>query len=130
MTGINEKEAEKARKMLKVLNQKAIPKVTVQAINKTLTGFRTDGVRAVGKDINLKAKIIREAFDLRKASRAKPTGEAIIHGKEIPLILFGAKQTAKGVLVKVKKTGQKYLHEHYFIAKRKSGKHCAFADLI
>ncbi len=93
------------------------PKVLTRAVNKTLTGVRTDAKKEIAKDLNLTQKRIGEDFKIRKMSFSRLTGQIDSVGKPVGLASFtGTKQKAKGVSVKVKKTGKRSIIKHTFLA--------------
>lgn len=96
--------------------------IQARAINKTTAGGRTDMTRIVTADLNLLVGHVRDSIKIRTASASSLYGYTRRTGKPISLAKFkGVKQKAKGVSVKVKKTGKPALLKHAFIAKMKSG---------
>lgn len=98
---------------------------TTSAINRTLQQGRTQMVRAITREYNIQAGVVREG--LRITSARRKAGLYRIEGfLESPsqrrrsrnLIHFGAKQTAAGVQVQIKRTGGKKLLRGAFIANR------------
>ena len=94
------------------------------AINGTASHAQTESVRRIGQEWNAKQKDIRKALTVTKATAARL--EASVQatggrGKRIPLVVFGARQTRKGVTVKVKRAGGRGLLPGAFIATMKSG---------
>lgn len=99
------------------------------AINETANHARTESVRRIGQEWNAKQKDIRKALTVTKATAGRL--EASVQatggrGKGIPLVVFGARQTRKGVTVKVKRAGGRGLLPGAFIATMKSGKRGVF----
>ena len=93
------------------------PKVLTRAVNKTLTGVRTDAKKEIAKDLNLTQKRIADDFQIRKMSFSRLTGQIDSVGKPVGLASFiGTKQKTKGVSVKVKKTGTRSIIKHTFLA--------------
>lgn len=93
--------------------------VMVTSINKTLSTARTQATARIGNELNLKAARIKWGFTLFKANYSNMSGALVSSGEPIGLIQFGARQTAKGVSVKVKRSSSRYLLRHAFIAKGK-----------
>jgi hypothetical protein len=92
-------------------------KVKARAVNRTLTGMRTDAVREIQKEITPKAKVIRSSFKIKKAYQSHPKGSLTSEGRPLNLVHFRARQTKKGVSVQVKKQKKRKLLKHAFIAK-------------
>lgn len=99
-------------------------KVLVTSINKTLTTVKTQAAARVGNDLNLKAARIKEDFTAQKASYANPFGAFVSTGEPVGLMQYGAKQTQKGVSVKVKRSGSRVLLKHAFIATGRGSARC------
>jgi hypothetical protein len=97
------------------------PKVISTAINKTLTTVKTQATARIGNELNLKAARIKEDISLQKANYGKLSGAFISTGKPVGLIQFTARQTAKGVSFKVKRTGARTTLKHAYIGKGKGG---------
>jgi len=93
------------------------PKVLTRAINKSLTGARTDAVDEIAKDLNLTKTRIRKDFgEPKKATWSDLTGRLDCYGKPVPLDHFiGTRATAtKGVSVKVKKNSKRAMIRYAF----------------
>ena len=124
---------------LKRIKASAIPKATVQALNRTATGVRTDGVKAVAKETGYKQKDVRNTITIWKATRQKLFAEVNAkQGKAKNLIHFvspsqrkagyfnkskslkrgGTKYKAKGI--KAKAWGQRKTYDGTFIGKGKN----------
>ncbi|MBN1377856.1 MAG: phage tail protein [Gammaproteobacteria bacterium] len=100
---------------------KALPKIVTRGINKTATAVRTQIVRGIAENINLKIGDIRKKIILKKASYLRWLAEIFVSGRRIPLISFGARQTKSGVSYRIdKSTGRKKL-AHAFIATMSTG---------
>lgn len=99
----------------------ATPQVAMRAINKTLTGMRTDAVREIREDVTPKAKTIRKAISLDRPRKTTMTGYFIIRGSPLSLMHYKARQTKKGVTVHVKKKNPRKLLPHAFIAGGRGG---------
>lgn len=97
-------------------------RVLTRAVNKTLTGVKTDMVDEAYQDLNVTKKIIRDAIRINRAAWTKLTGKASRTGKPLALAKFsGTRQTKKGVSAKVLRAGARSILKHAFIAKMKSG---------
>lgn len=72
--------------------------VISRAINKVGTAARTQIVRRIVEEVNLKAGEVRDRnVSLHKASYRDLTARIFITGRRIPLLRWGARQTRKGV---------------------------------
>lgn len=60
---------------LKKIKAQAIPKATVQALNRTVTGVRTDATKELRKESGVKSSEIRADLKIWRASRLKPVAE-------------------------------------------------------
>lgn len=96
-------------------------KYVARALNRTASGTQTDTVKQIRIDLNLKAKDIRDTMKIAKASKQKQTASVASSGARVPLIDFGARQTKKGVTVKVKRSGDRFLIKHAFLATMPTG---------
>ena len=102
--------------------QSAIPKVIQQAVNRTLTGVRTDATDEVANVITPTKTAIRKTMTVKNMTQASGNAYVRCTGAPLNLIEFKAKQTQKGVTVQVLKSGSRKLLKHGFIATMKSGK--------
>lgn len=95
-------------------------KAIERALNKTAITARAKSARSIrdaGYDIKIGA--IKDSFTLRRATQADLRAVVKASGNPIPLIKYGARQTAKGVSVNVKE-GRKVI-AHAFIATMANG---------
>ena len=98
------------------------PKVLTRAVNKTLTGVRTDATGEISKELNLTKTRIRKDFKITKMTWTKLKAKIDSTGKPLGLADFtGTKPRAKGVSVKVKKTGTRSIIAHAFMTKGRGG---------
>jgi len=93
---------EEAQDLLKGLG-KAQPFVLSRALNRTLRNFRTFTARGIGKEVNLKAAKIKEDISENKANPTNLSASLTLKGKPVGFRHFGAKQTKKGVSVRIRK---------------------------
>jgi len=95
-------------------------KATVRALNKTAAQVKTNAARQI-RDVGYQLKVgtIKRALTINKASAGKLTATVIASGRPIPLMQYGARQTAKGVSVSVL-NGRKVIQQA-FIATMPSG---------
>jgi hypothetical protein len=99
----------------------------VRALNRTATTVRAEASRQIRGRYSLKAGTVRKQLRIERATRNRLTSAVIASGAPIPLVEFGARQTKKGVTVKVTKTRK--LVKGVFIARMKSGKVGVFERL-
>lgn len=90
-----------------------------RAINKTALTVRSKIVKKIREYMPIKQKEIRKKVTLKKATRTFLEAIIRIKGGRIPLIDFGARQTAKGVTYKLQ--GRKHRLVHAFIGTMLSG---------
>ena len=96
-------------------------KVTVRALNKTASYVKTQAsreIRAAGYE--LKAKTIKAAIKLRRASAGHLEALVKAMGKPVPLIEFDARQVRDGVSYTL--AGQRKMAPHAFIVTSRTGK--------
>jgi len=93
----------------------------MRAINRTLSGVRTDAVSEIRNQAPLKAKVVRDTMRIHKASLVDPSGKLESRGHGVPLIHYSARQTKKGVTFSIHKGGKRDLLTHAFIAAMRSG---------
>lgn len=100
---------------------RAMPKVMSRGINRTATSARTKARRLIAKELGVKQKIIAKGITLKRATYSRWRADLQFAGKRIPLHVFGARQTAKGVSISTgtgKTTG---FYPGAFIAQMQSG---------
>ncbi|EFK08950.1 conserved hypothetical protein [delta proteobacterium NaphS2] len=119
---IDKSDIQKIKRTLKGIKE-AIPKVTQLAVNRTLSGVRTDTTNEVAKVVALKKKTIRATITVKKLGRNNATAYVRCRGSRVPLMAFGARElkSGKGVSVKVLKEEGRKIVKHAFIAKMSSG---------
>ncbi|MCP4021574.1 MAG: hypothetical protein GY729_07015 [Desulfobacteraceae bacterium] len=123
---INKHENEKAAAFLMAFGKTAERGIK-RAIDRAVKGVRTDAVKAVKKEYNVKPSLIRKSFRIDKSGGILEA-TAIASGSKIPLIDFGARpkkpegrKPKAGVSVKVKNTRK--ILKHSFIARMKKSGH-------
>ena len=94
------------------LSGKGTRAATSRALNKAGVNMRTDAIRVVREKRALKAKTIRDAFTIIKASAARLIVDLIARGRPIPLREYGATQTQRGVTVRVTKGAKRAVVVH------------------
>lgn len=90
-----------------------------RAINQGVSTGKTQGVKEVGKYLNLKASRIKKNFDVRKAKKSNLSGAVLATGRPVGLLNFGARSVKKGYSVKVLRKSSRTLLKHAFKAKTK-----------
>jgi hypothetical protein len=74
------------------------------------------------QELNTTKKVIRDSIQVKKATWSALSGVTSRTGKPLALSKFtGARQTAKGVSVKVLRSGPRTILKHAFLATMKSG---------
>jgi hypothetical protein len=111
----NEADMRTVRSMLSGIPQ-AIALVTMRAINKTLTGVRTDASAAVRAEITAKKAAIDATFKITPASAVNLSGRIASTGRPLALIDYAARQTKKGVSVQVLKARPRKIIPRTFVA--------------
>jgi hypothetical protein len=96
------------------------------ALNRAIRRAFTESSRKVREVYNVKAKDVKKYTKIRRATGANPSAELRIKGQRLPVMVFGARQTAKGVSVRIKKKGGRKLIRSAFIRTLKSGKTSVF----
>ncbi len=77
----------------------------VSALNRTMAKMRTVASREIRAVYNAKARDVREATRIVRASWSRPEAVLIAKGPRLPLAAFGARVTKRGVTIRVKKHG-------------------------
>lgn len=96
------------------------PEAVMRALNKMAEQGKVAGAREVrAAGYNLKIGAIKKGIKVRRATKSELRASVIATGKPVPLIEYGARQTAKGVSVSVLK-GRKVI-AGAFIATMPSG---------
>jgi len=97
-----------------------VEKATVSALNRVADQAVTQAAREIrDKGYNFKAARIKAAIRVIRASTGKLTASVRVKRKPTPLIDFDARETRKGVTVKVQ--GKRAVIPHAFIATMPSG---------
>lgn len=117
---INEMDRLAVEKMLAGLKGVGT-RVTVRAVNKTLSGVKTDASAAIRAEVTAKKAAVDDTFKISKASEANPSAYIASTGKPLALIDYSARQTNKGVSVQVRKDHTRKVVPGTFIDAMKSG---------
>lgn len=91
-------------------------KVRVRAVNKTLTGVRTDATNAISDEVTATKTAIRSTFGLLKSNYSDERGIIYSKGAPLPLIAYSARQTNKGVTAQIDRTDARVLWPSAFIS--------------
>jgi hypothetical protein len=94
----------------------ALPKVISRGINRTASPAKGEISKGIREEINATAQRVNERLILTKATYQNWFANIHISRRRIPLMAFGAKQTAKGVSYQIKKDGGRQMIPHTFIA--------------
>lgn len=117
---LNQIDVDSVKKMLG--DCKTAPeKVISRALNRTMTGIKTDAWNEIKQVLNAKQTDVYDTFKVTKASVADMSCKFVSTGKHLPLMTFGARQTTKGVSIQVLKTHPREVIPSTFIATMKSG---------
>lgn len=100
---------------------KALNDAVRRTVNKLIVKGRNVASRKVREVYNIKASDLKKHTKIRRATRGSPEAQIIIRGKKIPVFAFGARQTRRGVTIRIKKSGGRKTIEHAFIAQMSSG---------
>jgi hypothetical protein len=122
---IDESDLRNVKAMLSDMKGMAT-KVTVRALNKTLTGVRTDASSAIRAEITASKSAVDDTFKVEKASSTRLQATIASTGKPLPLIDYSTRQTKKGVSVQVKRTKPRKVIRGAFIVTLKSKHEGAF----
>ena len=106
--GISEAEA--------IVNKKELTQSISRALNRAAKAGFTAGSMKIREEYNIKAKDIRKASRIKGATYGDLQAKITITGGPIPLKYFGARQTQKGVTVRIKKDEGRILIKHAFIS--------------
>ena len=111
------------QRQLDKLREDVAKQATARAINRTLEQARTAMSREIRAEFNIPARKVNDALRVNRASfrdglfRIEGSLESPTkRGRSLNLINFDARQTSKGVTVKVKKGGPRKLIPGAFIA--------------
>lgn len=116
---IDEADLKNVRNMLSDMRDIGT-KVTVRALNKTLTGVKTDASTAIRGEITASKSAVDGTFRIEKASSVRVRAAIASAGKPLPLSEYSVRQTKKGVSVQVKRARPRKVIPGAFIATMKS----------
>lgn len=103
------------------------PRALKSAVNRTLTGVKTDMARETQQRLALKQQRIKEDIKIaKKATTRDFSGRVSSSGQPVSFYQFGAKQRKKGVSVRVLKSEGRKTVRGAFIARGKYGNKMVF----
>ena len=106
-------------KQLSNLEREAFPKAVARTLNRVTSSVRTASAKHIAPQMNAKQSDIKQAMQEEKANARQLWASIIARGRPLKLILFKARQTAKGVIAKA--WGVNKLYRGTFIAPVKHG---------
>jgi len=122
-----EVEADKVVAGLRRLDQATRRAIISQSANRGIKHLKTLANRKVRETIALRAKDVNAALSVRHARRGGFDASLEIRARAVALQKFGARQTKRGVSVRVKKRGPKKRVSYAFKATMQSGHVGVFA---
>jgi len=121
-----EESMKKVRELLQAY-PKGIVKIETRAVNKIAISARTEVVREVRKELNVKAKELKDKnIALKKARFKNPQAIIKVSGRRIPLAKFGARQIKSGLTYKIDPQGGRKKVIGAFMATMPSGHEGAY----
>lgn len=120
------KQIAEVRRTFNGLPAQIMQPAIASALNKVAAQGRTQAVRQMKATYALPASALRSAIFVNRATRNTLTATLKAAGSPLPLILFKARQTRKGVTYEIKR-GHRVLFPHAFIATMSSGHRGVFA---
>jgi Prophage minor tail protein Z (GPZ) len=88
---------------------------TSRAINKVAITVRAEAAKDIRSVYNITAATAKGNITIRRATANNPAATVTASGRRLPLLAFAARQTAKGVSVKVLVAGARKVVAHAFI---------------
>ncbi len=89
----------------------------MRALNRTIEQVRTAATREIAADVGLTQGVVRKSIELTRATPGQLRAALWFSGKRIPLVDFGARQTATGVTYRLGRGSAL----HAFLATMRSG---------
>lgn len=87
--------------MLRELPERRANVALARALNKAAANVQTSASVAIRRKRALRARVVKEAFRIVKATKDNLRASLVLTGRPIPLRDYGARQTKKGVTVAV-----------------------------
>ena len=97
--------------------ENAFKQAAVAAINRAIVTARAAATRKVREVYAIKSSDLKKYVSIKRASYSKHEAIVDIRGRKIPIIHFGAKQTKRGVSVRIKKAEGRKVIPGAFIKK-------------
>ena len=116
----DEKALQRVRNQLSAVPRQ-ISVIMPRAINRTAGPARTQIASRLRGELKLKSSVIKKGITWIKATRNWWRSDLFVSRRRIPLINFGAKQTAAGVAYTISKTSGRKIISSAFIATMASG---------
>lgn len=117
---INEDDLRKVKQTFAEMEKIGV-RVMVRALNKTLSGVKTDSSAAIREVVTAKKAAVDETFKISRATDANLSARIASTGKPVALVNFSTRETQKGVSVQVRKDRPRKVIPDTFKAKMKSG---------
>ena len=115
MIEVNKADMARVESMLYGIKNGAVRAMST-SINATIRTTRVQVRKRIGRELNLSAKRIDQDLSEDKANFKKLSGKLTARGEPVGLVNFSARQTQKGVSVKVLKSSSRTVLLHAFIA--------------
>lgn len=111
-------DTDRVKRALDVVGDTLAGRALKRAISRAVDAASVAGSRAVREELNVGAAAVKRAMKIRKTNL-----EGLIYASARPsgLVNFGARQTQRGVTVKIHKGGARERFRHAFIATGRSG---------
>ena len=106
---------------LKQLGTGLATKAITRSLNRSIRGVNTDAARAVRDELTLKSKDVKRDLRVIRARPRELEAALLVKIRPTGLIKFQARDTTRGVTVKVKRRSGRKRLPHAFIATMKSG---------
>lgn len=100
-------------------------RAATRAVNELTDQAKTAGLREISRVYGIGPRAFEKYVDVRIARGEETVASIVVRGKGLPLHIFGATPTKRGVSVKVK--GRRFLIPHAFIQRMQSGHVGVFA---
>ena len=91
----------------------AANRAATRALNRTITATKAEAAREIQKKRNLKIAVIKQKLHVLKANRNRLSALITASGKSIPIRHFDARQSRRGVSVKIRKAGKRTVLKKY-----------------
>ena len=100
---------------------KALANAARITVNKIITKGKAAANRRVRETYYIKAADLNKSMKITRASYSNPEAQLRIRGRRIAVYAFGARQTKKGVTVRIRRDRGRKLIRHAFIAAMPTG---------